>query len=455
MSYVPDNPDKRNLVNPINAVSLRVKASHPDHRAIFRGIAWVSLFVVLAKLVGAAKEMAVAYQYGVSANVDAYLFVFNFISWPVGVWFTVLTVLLVPLAVRIQREAPEELPRFRAELLAHTLLWCGGVAILSLIAMSIMLHTAWSGLPVDTVSIAEHMLPPMVALGPVGILISLFSAWTLAAGRHANTLLEGMPSLVIVTMLLLIPTRDVDLLVWATVVGFFVQMLLLAYPLVKRAEMERPLFSMRSPYWQTFWQGFGILLAGQGLMTLIGFIDVYYAGGLGTGAVSILGYANRVLALLLGLGATVASRAMLPVFSRASAKGDEECWLIVRQWACILFFLGVLAFAIGWYVAPFAVKILFERGAFLAADTEAVTEVLRYGLSQFPFYFSGLVLVTYASSRRQYKLLFWPGVIGIAAKVSANHLLIPVLGINGIAVGWSFVYALTALFFWISFRRMK
>jgi len=91
MSYVPDNPGKRNLVNPINAVSLRVKASHPDHRAIFRGIAWVSLFVVLAKLVGAAKEMAVAYQYGVSANVDAYLFVFNFISWPVGVWFTVLT----------------------------------------------------------------------------------------------------------------------------------------------------------------------------------------------------------------------------------------------------------------------------------------------------------------------------------------------------------------------------
>lgn len=190
-------------------------------------------------------------------------------------------------------------------------------------------------------------------------------------------------------------------------------------------------------------------------MTLIGFIDTYYAGGIGTGAVSILGYANRVLALLLGLGATVASRAMLPVFSSASAKGDKECSRIVRQWAGILFGIGIGVMVVGWFAAPYVVRILFERGAFLAADTDAVTEVMRYGLSQFPFYFSGLVLVSYASSRRQYKLLFWPGVIGIIAKIAANQILIPLMGISGIAAGWAVVYALTALYFWITLGRLK
>ena len=54
-------------------------------------MAWVALFVLLGSLVRAGKEMAIAYRYGVSAEVDAYLFVFNLVNWPVGVWFSVLT----------------------------------------------------------------------------------------------------------------------------------------------------------------------------------------------------------------------------------------------------------------------------------------------------------------------------------------------------------------------------
>lgn len=48
-------------------------------------MAWVALFVLLGSFARAAKEMAIAYRYGVSAEVDAYLFVFNLVSWPVGV----------------------------------------------------------------------------------------------------------------------------------------------------------------------------------------------------------------------------------------------------------------------------------------------------------------------------------------------------------------------------------
>jgi hypothetical protein len=44
------------------------------------------------KLAGAAKEMAIAWRYGVSDTVDAYVFVFNLATWPVSLWFGVLTV---------------------------------------------------------------------------------------------------------------------------------------------------------------------------------------------------------------------------------------------------------------------------------------------------------------------------------------------------------------------------
>ena len=48
---------------------------------------------------------------------------------------------------------------------------------------------------------------------------------------------------------------------------------------------------------------------------------------------------------------------------------------------------GVITLIISWWLAPWIVKLLFERGAFTARNTEAVTEVFRYGLIQIPFFF--------------------------------------------------------------------
>ena len=76
----------------------RISNVNPEHHAIVRGMVWVALFVFLGKLAGAAKEMVIAYRYGISDEVDAYLFIFNLISWPVSVWFSILTIVLVPLS---------------------------------------------------------------------------------------------------------------------------------------------------------------------------------------------------------------------------------------------------------------------------------------------------------------------------------------------------------------------
>lgn len=198
-----------------SAVCARVHNAHPDHHAIARGMAWVALFVFVGKLAGAAKEMVVAYRYGVSAEVDAYLFVLNLISWPVAVWFSVLTVVLVPLAARIRHEAAGELPRFRAELLGLALVLGLSLALITGLGVSGLLQTSWTGLPPATVVIATGITPWLAGLAPLGVLISLFSAWTLAAGRHVNTLLEGVPALVLALALLVVPIGGAEPLVWA------------------------------------------------------------------------------------------------------------------------------------------------------------------------------------------------------------------------------------------------
>jgi len=48
----------------------------------------------------------------------------NLVTWPVAVWFSVLVVVLVPLAAAIRERDPHELRRFRGELL-NSLAVCG------------------------------------------------------------------------------------------------------------------------------------------------------------------------------------------------------------------------------------------------------------------------------------------------------------------------------------------
>jgi hypothetical protein len=62
--------------------------------------------------------------------------------------------------------------------------------------------------------------------------------------------------------------------------------------------------------------------AGQALMSFTGIIDQFFAANLGAGAISTLSYANRVLGLILSLGAMAISRATLPEFSAVHARGE-------------------------------------------------------------------------------------------------------------------------------------
>jgi peptidoglycan biosynthesis protein MviN/MurJ (putative lipid II flippase) len=428
----------------------RVRNAHPDHHAIARSLAWVALFVLFASLARAAKEMVIAYRFGISSEVDAYLFVFNLISWPIGVWFSILTVVLIPLAARIKQGASADLPRFRSELLGLTILFGVILTYVSWIGLPWLLHSPWTGLPNTTATIAVKMVPALSWLALLGAVISLFSAWMLAAGRHANTLLESIPALVILAVLLVFPGDRIEPLVWGTLAGFIFHLASLAIPLARQGEIEIPRFTRQSPQWTPFWQGFGIMVGGQILMSLITVIDQFFAAHLGAGAISTLSYANRVLALLLGLGATAISRATLPVFSKAEAQGRKQVRHVAIHWMRLLFIIGLVITAAAWGLAPEGIKLLYVRGAFTNQDSIIVTEAFRYGLAQIPFYFSGLVMVSLLVSQRKYHVILIIGALNLLTKIIFNYLTTPQFGLNGLLISTSLMTAFSSLFLMFS-----
>lgn len=415
-------------------------------------MAWIALFVLLGSVVRAVREMAIAYRYGVSAEVDAYLFVFNLVNWPVGVWFSVLTVVLVPLAARMRQGAAPQLPRFRSELLGLALVLAFALGILGWLGLPLVLRSSWAGLPGATQTIATGMAGTLTLTASLGVVISVLSAWMLAAGRHANTLLEGVPALAVLVALVAFPGGGVEPLVWGTLAGFGFHLSSLAISLARKREIEAPRYTRASPQWKPFWQGFGIMLGGQALMSLTVIIDQFFAAHLGTGVIATLNYANRILGLLLGMGAMAVSRATLPVFSRTLAQGGDQVNRVATQWARLLFASGVLTTLVGWWLAPWGVKLLFERGAFLAQDTLVVTDVLRYGLTQLPFYFAGIVLVSLLASQGRHRVIAAVAATNLLIKVMANFVLVPWLGMNGLLVATTLMYMVSVSLCWLATR---
>lgn len=417
---------------------------HSRHRQIAVGFVWVSVFVLIGKLASAAKEMAIAWRYGISEAVDAYVFVFNVVSWPITVWFSILTVILVPLFARIGNDNTLRLSQFRAELLGFTLISGLVVGILSYIGFSALLRARWIGLSEGALLRATEWIGPLSLLVPLGFVISLFSVWMLAYSRHRNTLYEAVPPLVILVALVLPPSWVPEPLIWGTIAGFALHMFALAMPLCANKELDIPRFTFQSPAWGYFWGSIGIMAVGQALMSLTSIVDQFFAAHLGPGAISTLSYANRVLALILGLGALAISRATLPVFSEAFAMQGQRPHYLVLRWAKLMFLAGIVAAIIGWIFSPLIVKVLFERGAFAAEDTQEVANILRFSLLQIPFYFSSLVLVSGLSSMGRYRAIALIAVVNIFFKILINFILAAYFYLVGLVVATAIMYAVSA-----------
>jgi peptidoglycan biosynthesis protein MviN/MurJ (putative lipid II flippase) len=260
----------------------------------------------------------------------------------------------------------------------------------------------------------------------------------MSGGRNANTLLEGVPSLAILAAVLL--TGGIDSLVWGTLVGVVIQLVCVAWPRIRSGDVRAPSFGLSSSAWGPFAHGFALVLAGQAILGVTTLIDQFFAAGLGEGAISSLGYAARVVGLLSSVVAITVTRATLPVFSRATATDVRRIRRVAFQWAALLGLAGAAAALIGLMLAPWIVKVLFERGTFTAHDTERVATLVRFGLLQLPFYFSGLVFVSLHSSRGGYRIILLSGVLGLSVKVAAIWLFVGTFGLPALMMSTALMY---------------
>ncbi|RTZ40652.1 hypothetical protein EKL30_16140 [Candidimonas sp. SYP-B2681] len=424
----------------------RLSGLHSDHRRIAQGAMRVAFFLLLGKAAGAFKEMAVAYRYGVGDAVDAYQFTMTMANWLPVTIVGALSVVLIPVLVRTRREGRTSRARFLGELQGWVIAAGTVLAVVLYVAWPWLLDIAGQGLPADARRMSAELTLAFAPAALFTLMTGISAARLRAHERHINTLLDSIPAVVILVWVMLAATvTDVGPLLWGTLVGYFIQSVWLLW-LAARADgmWGRPRLSFQSHQWPDLVKAAGVMLVGQVAMSFVGPIDQYTAANLGGNANSTLGYASRLLALLLGVGAASVGRAALPVLADIHSRGDSaRARSTALKWSVLMLLVGAAVTFIGWLLAPWGVSLLFERGAFTAENTATVAHVLRWGLLQMPFYFGVLILVQLLASQNRYRIMAAIAVANFILKAVMNQVLAPVMGPAGIMLATSMMYALS------------
>ena len=177
---------------------------------------------------------------------------------------------------------------------------------------------------------------------------------------------------------------------------------------------------------------------GAGVYQMSRFIDLFFLSTLPDGAYTFLAMGDRLNQLPLGIIGIALGTAILPSLSRHIASDDHDSAQRLQSNAIELAMLLTVPAAVALFVTGSAfTRAFYTGGAFTLSDamaTGAVTSALVVGL---PAYVLIKVLVPNYFARKDTRTPVYTALVGLLLNVALNFVLVPRLGVVGLALAGS------------------
>lgn len=289
-------------------------------------------------------------------------------------------------------------------------------------------------------------------------LVSLFSGILNSLERFtAAAFAPALLNLAMVTALLFFPvggTVTATALAVAVTAGGVIQLALLMVA-TKRAgiklRLERPRIT---PSVRQFTRVVVPATLGAGVYQISAFIDTFFLGRLGTGAMSYFNYADRLNQLPLGVIGAALGTAILPQVSRHVGANEPAKASHVQGQAAELAMLLCLPAALALSVAAQPLMMaLFQGGNFTPADAAISATVLSIIVLGLPAYVLVKVLTPGFYSRQDTASPVKTAAFVLIANIALNFLLIPPFGIAGLAAAMALASWLNCVILYVILHR--
>lgn len=421
--------------------------------ALMRSIATVGGFTMLSRITGFARDILIAGSLGAGMVADAF-----FVAFKIPNLFRRLfaegafAAAFVPLyTATLTKEGTDEARLFANRAFTLLALVVAGLTALMMIAMpwAMMVFApgfgAVEGKRELATELARIAFPYLLFIS----LCSLLSGVLNALGRFAAA--AATPILLNLALIaaLLVLTRFVETpghaLAWGVAAAGVLQFVWLMIAARKLGMMPRLVRPTLSPRVKLLLVRIVPVAFGAGLYQINLLVDMMLATLVGEGAVSFLYYADRVNQLPLGVVGVAIGTALLPLLSREIAAGNGAAALHNQNRAIEFALLLTLPAMAGLMVlAGPIISVLFERGAFTAADSAATAAALVAFSVGLPAYVLIKVLSPGFFAREDTKTPVKIAAVALVSNIVLNLILMQILGHVGIALATALSACLNA-----------
>ncbi len=419
------------------------------NREIVGAALTIGLVTSLVRVISFFKETILASVFGITADLDAFIFAFTVVSFFLDLLLSAFQSSFIPVFAQIENQGiPLYAQRFLANTVTFLLIGMVGVVILFIGVLPQMLRVIAYGFSPEkqalTLSLIWGLIPYFFLRG-----LSTLCHGVLQAGKRFgfSGLVPVFTPLVTIFLLLLSGSSwGVRVLVWAMVIGAGIELIALQFALARRGYSLRlnwePINSdLRRVFLQT-----GALIGGTLMMGSTTLVDQAMASGLDAGSIAGLNFGNKIPSLLTNITATALATAILPYFSEMVARQDwEGCRHTLKRYTQLLLLISVPLVTVLILISEPLVHLIFQRGAFDAQATHLVAGIQRAYLLQAPSYLIGILAVRLISAMGKNQILTFVAGVNMVLNVILNWWFMQIWGVYGIALSTSTVYLVSTI----------
>ncbi len=443
------------------------RAPMPDRAPrLARSAGVIGLATMTSRVLGLVREQVLAYYFGAGDAMDAFRVAFRVPNLLRDLFAEgAMSAAFVPtFTTYLSRDGRDRAWRLGNSVLNGLLLVTLALVVVGLIGAPALVRlfaadfAAVPGKLELTITLARIVVPFLTLVALAAAMMGMLNAlgyFFLPALSPATFNVASV--LVVVLLVPLAPSLGLDPIVIVaagTLVGGLAQVAIQWPPLAREGFRYTPRLDVHDEGLRRV-----LLLMGPGTVGLAAtqinvFVNTVLATGEGTGAVSWLDYAFRLMYLPIGLfGVSVAS-ASTPAISRLVAAGQRDTVRTTIAHAISLMMLLNVPATLGLIVlATPIVRVIFEHGSFTAADTDATASALRYyALGLLGYSVVRIVSPAFYALERSRVPVMVSGA-SVLVNVALNLALVSVMGYRGLALGTALTALLNATAQFVLLRR--
>lgn len=420
----------------------------PVLRLLLRCITTIAGLSMVVKGVGFLRDAAAASVFGTSDAMDAYILALSVPTLLAGLLAEAMPTALIPAYARAKNAFGEE---SAAKVVANAIFFqattAAGICLLLLLVSQPLVGLLAGDFGAEKTTLSRNLFMLLLVFS---VLLSTSHAVTAALQAEKRFALAALspaiiPAVCIALLFALHESIGVYSLAVGLVAGAFLHLCVLTGGAVTQFGSACLLPRFRGRENGKFLGDSLLLLLGSAIFGGCVMIDISVASRLEAGTVATLGYAEKVLGIVLSLAGVALGQSLLPYLSDLSAQGDLSGLRRMGFRISGLVLAATLPLVLAlWCAAVPVTQVLFQRGEFGAEETARVADALRWGSLQFPAAALGIVASRMVISTGGVRYMCLVSAVALAANLVLDLTLAPVFGLAGILVATALVHAISA-----------